>query len=96
MNAVKTRRRVVVDNSQLARTIGGRIRQARKAAGLEITDRIRVWWHSDDTDLSTAIAEHGAAIADDVLAISFEQAPASAGATNVECDLPIALALARA
>lgn len=34
MNAVKTRRRVVVDNSQLARTIGGRIRQARKAAGL--------------------------------------------------------------
>jgi transcriptional regulator with XRE-family HTH domain len=34
MNVVKTRRRVVVDNSQLARTIGGRIRQARKAAGL--------------------------------------------------------------
>ena len=34
MNAVKTRRRVVVDNSALARTIGGRIREARKAAGL--------------------------------------------------------------
>jgi tetratricopeptide (TPR) repeat protein len=34
MEARKTRRRVVVDNSQLARTIGGRIRQARKTAGL--------------------------------------------------------------
>ena len=34
MNTVRTRRRVVVDNSHLARTIGGRIRQARKAAGM--------------------------------------------------------------
>ena len=34
MSTVRTRRRVVVDNSHLARTIGGRIRQARKAAGL--------------------------------------------------------------
>ena len=34
MTVVRTRRRVVVDNSELARTIGGRIRRARKAAGL--------------------------------------------------------------
>src|SRR3990172_6058653 len=31
---VRTRRRVVVDNSELARAIGSRIRQARKAARL--------------------------------------------------------------
>jgi tetratricopeptide (TPR) repeat protein len=31
---IRRRRRVVVDNSALARTIGGRIRQARRAAGL--------------------------------------------------------------
>lgn len=34
MNAIKTRRRIVVDDSALARSIGQRIRQARHAAGL--------------------------------------------------------------
>ncbi len=34
VSALRIRRRVVVDNSALARTIGGRIRRARKAAGL--------------------------------------------------------------
>ena len=34
MNAIRTRRRVVVDDTPLARAIGQRIRQARLAAGL--------------------------------------------------------------
>src|SRR3954470_23485593 len=34
MNATRTRRRVVVDDRPLAQAIGGRLRQARVAAGL--------------------------------------------------------------
>ena len=80
----------------LAREVVRTLQEARKAAGLEITDRISVWWQSDDADLTTAILEHGATIADDVLATSFTQEEPGAGATSVGSDLPLTLALAKA
>ncbi|MBN8525828.1 MAG: isoleucine--tRNA ligase [Planctomycetes bacterium] len=47
------------------------LQQARKDAGLDISDRIRVSWASDSTELSAAITAHAAYIADEVLATAF-------------------------
>jgi isoleucyl-tRNA synthetase len=47
------------------------LQQARKDAGLDISDRIRVTWNSEDAELSTAITTHAAYIADEVLAVEF-------------------------
>jgi isoleucyl-tRNA synthetase len=49
------------------------LQQARKDAGLDISDRIRVTWTSDDAELAAAITTHAAWIADEVLAVSFER-----------------------
>ena len=47
------------------------LQQARKDAGLEVSDRIRVTWSSDDAELAAAIERHAAYIAGEVLATSF-------------------------
>jgi len=47
------------------------LQQARKDAGLDISDRIRVTWDSEDAELVAAITTHAAYIADEVLAVEF-------------------------
>jgi isoleucyl-tRNA synthetase len=47
------------------------IQEARKASGLNVSDRIVVRWTTADVDLAAALAEHGAMIAGEVLAVSF-------------------------
>jgi isoleucyl-tRNA synthetase len=47
------------------------IQEARKASGLNVSDRIVVRWTTADVDLAAALAEHGAMIAAEVLAVSF-------------------------
>ena len=75
--------------------------EGRKAAGLDVSDRISAWWASDDAELAAAIREHASMIAGEVLATSFsesasaESAPA-AGAVDVQTDLPVVLRLAKA
>ena len=44
---------------------------ARKADGLDVSDRILFWWESPDPDLGQALTEHGALIASEVLAEQF-------------------------
>jgi isoleucyl-tRNA synthetase len=80
----------------LAREVVRTLQEARKAAGLEITDRISVWWDTSDDEMAAAVGEHGAGIADDVLATFFERGAAPEGAISVETDLPVRLALLRA
>jgi isoleucyl-tRNA synthetase len=57
----------------LAREAVRLVQEARKASGFEVTDRIALRW-SADGEAAAAIEEHGAAIAEEVLARSFEKA----------------------
>ncbi len=54
----------------LAREVIRFVQEARKNSGLDITDRIELWWQPDDETLAAAIREHGTAIASDVLAVN--------------------------
>ncbi|MFD0687057.1 isoleucine--tRNA ligase [Actinomadura fibrosa] len=46
------------------------VQEARKAAGLEVTDRIDLWWEAAGDDLAEALRAHGAEVAAEVLAAS--------------------------
>ena len=52
----------------LAREIVRGLQEARKQAGLEVTDRIAVVYRSDDPQAKAAMAAHGDTIAEEVLA----------------------------
>ncbi len=52
----------------LVREVIRLVQDARKNAGLQITDRIELWWRTTDTDLDEALREHGAEVASEVLA----------------------------
>jgi isoleucyl-tRNA synthetase len=54
----------------LARSASRAVNEARKAAGLEVSDRIELWWVTEDDDLAQALTEHGETFAADVLAVS--------------------------
>ncbi len=57
------------------------VQNARKDAGLEITDRIALRWQSDDAFTAKALRTHGDDIANVVLAVRIEE---GAGATTVD------------
>ena len=72
----------------LAREVIRLVQDARKADGLDVSDRILFWWESTDPGLAEALAEHGALIASEVLAEQFrtgrpEQGEAPDGASPV-------------
>jgi isoleucyl-tRNA synthetase len=48
-------------------------RRPARPAGLEVTDRIALWWAADDDDLAAALREHGATLADEVLATALAE-----------------------
>jgi isoleucyl-tRNA synthetase len=54
----------------LAREVVRFVQDARKGSGLEITDRIELWWQGDSDALTTALRDHRDAIAREVLAVS--------------------------
>jgi Isoleucyl-tRNA synthetase len=56
----------------LAREVVRLVQEARKAAGFEVTDRIRLVWSATD-ETATAIEAHLATICDEVLAVSEER-----------------------
>jgi isoleucyl-tRNA synthetase len=66
----------------LAREAVRSIQESRKASGLEVSDRVEVWWQADEAvaaaegaDISGALREHGEAVANEVLAVSFVEGP---------------------
>jgi isoleucyl-tRNA synthetase len=73
----------------LAREVVRRIQEARKASGLAVTDRISLRWSAATGELADALAAHGALIADEVLAETFEpgEAPANGWHEHVDADL---------
>jgi isoleucyl-tRNA synthetase len=57
----------------LAREVVRRIQEARKASGLAVTDRIALRWSAaPGSELASALTAHGALIAGEVLAETFE------------------------
>ena len=80
----------------LAREVVRTLQEGRKAAGLDVSDRIAVWWASDDAELHAAITEHSDAIAAEVLATSMHEGSAADAAVEVATELAAALWLARA
>jgi isoleucyl-tRNA synthetase len=55
----------------LAREVIRLVQDARKADGLEVSDRITLRWAAADPDLAAALTEHGQLIAAEVLATEF-------------------------
>jgi isoleucyl-tRNA synthetase len=55
----------------IARDVVRQLQEARKAAGLEISDRVVVRYEAADEETAAALAEHAAPIAEDVLATDF-------------------------
>ena len=56
----------------LAREATRLIQDARKSDGLDVTDRISLWWEASDPGLSAALTEQGPVIASEVLATSYQ------------------------
>ncbi len=66
----------------LARDVVRLIQEARKNSGLEVSDRILVWWAADESEETTsALLAHGVQVADEVLATQFT--PGRAGGRGV-------------
>jgi len=62
----------------LAREVIRLVQDARKADGLEVSDRIALRWEAPDPDLAAALTEHGQLIAGEVLATEFSRVAAGA------------------
>jgi len=81
----------------VARELVRSIQEARKSAGLDVSDRITVWWSSADPHLVETWTEHGTAIAREVLALAVHDGlEPPADAVPVFTDLAMALAIAKA
>ena len=80
-----------------ARELVRSLQEGRKTTGLEVSDRIEVWWSSADHDLVTTWREHGAMIAAEVLALQVHaDGDVPDDAVSVSTELPVALAIRRA
>jgi isoleucyl-tRNA synthetase len=82
----------------LAREVIRLVQDARRADGLDVSDRIRLWWRTGSHELAQALAEHGQLIAGEVLAAGFQQGePEDAGAAeHTDGDLGLTFWLRRA
>jgi isoleucyl-tRNA synthetase len=57
----------------LAREVIRFVQDARKNSGLDVTDRIELWWQADTDPVAAALREHREAIAAEVLAVSMTE-----------------------
>jgi isoleucyl-tRNA synthetase len=55
----------------LAREVIRLVQDARKADGLDVSDRISLWWEAASPELAAALTQHGPLIAAEVLASEF-------------------------
>ncbi len=70
-----------------AREVIRGLQEARKRAGLEVSDRIVVVYRTDDEELASALTTHGDAIAEEILAVSFSAGDPSGDDTLADLDL---------
>jgi isoleucyl-tRNA synthetase len=62
------------------------VQEARKTSGLDVVDRIELWWTSADDDVRAAIAEHADWIGAEVLAPTFSEGEPAADLAPHEQD----------
>lgn len=81
----------------LAREVIREVQDARKANGLEVSDRIALWLDTDDPGVRAAIGAHADLIADEVLATRLtDEAPDGASVSEVRVEgSAVRIALAR-
>ena len=82
----------------LAREVIRMIQEARKAAGFDVSDRITLSWavlDGESQELAEAMAEHGALIADEVLASTVTEAGTPEGLEQSDTDLGVAFTVQR-
>ena len=58
------------------------VQEARRTAGLDVSDRIELWWTADDAELAGALREGGALLAAEVLAVAVFEGPPAADPTG--------------
>jgi isoleucyl-tRNA synthetase len=81
----------------LAREVIRLVQDARKADGLDVSDRITLRWSAADPELAAALTEHGTLIAGEVLATEFgpRSPDADAGTEHSDADLGLTFWLRR-
>ncbi|WP_067487611.1 isoleucine--tRNA ligase [Actinomadura hibisca] len=67
----------------LVREVVRLFQEARKAAGLEVTDRIELWWRADGDELAEALRAHEAEVAAEILADAVHEGEPDAGTAAV-------------
>ena len=65
-----------------ARELISVVQQGRKAANLDVADRIVLEWDSSDADVQMAFAEHASLISDEVLAVRFMRVAGLSGTSE--------------
>jgi isoleucyl-tRNA synthetase len=75
----------------LARDAIRLIQEARKNSGLDVADRIALRWQSTDAELASALTEHAALVADEVLAVDFAEGSADETFGEPFADEPLGL-----
>ena len=81
----------------LAREVIRLVQEARKADGLDVTDRIALRWSASDEELAAALIEHASQIAGEVLATEYGAEVATGGAPgHAEPELGLRFWLRRA
>jgi isoleucyl-tRNA synthetase len=63
----------------VAREVISRVQRMRREAGLEVTDRIRLSWSSEDAIVRAALNSHASQIGAEVLAVSVDEDDSGAG-----------------
>jgi isoleucyl-tRNA synthetase len=84
-----------LERAGLAREVIRLVQDTRKSSGLEVTDRIELWWTADDEAARTALEEHGDQLAAEVLATTVHAGSAGTG-SPVEGPRGLRIWLARA
>ena len=72
------------------------IQEARKSAGLDISDRIVLRWAADDEEVAAALREHREMIAGEVLAVDFAEADVDEASSTSNDELSLAFSLRKA
>ncbi|HTV24446.1 MAG TPA: DUF5915 domain-containing protein, partial [Polyangiaceae bacterium] len=75
----------------IAREFVSVLQNARKQAGLEVADRIRVSWSCQEPEVRAAFGEHAASISHEVLAVEFVEGPTREQSRLNEHDVGFAL-----
>ncbi|HTM43942.1 MAG TPA: DUF5915 domain-containing protein, partial [Polyangiaceae bacterium] len=81
-------------NEGIAREFVSLLQNARREAGLEVSDRITVSWACTNDEISTALREHAAYIAREILAVNFSEGEGTQAVTLNDVEVKYTLSRA--